>query len=497
MNLYKKHFFLLLFGCLTVVNVNSTPYFSFSPKARLAYEYAISLRLIESNQLLSELKKEEPENLVPEYIENYIDFLKIIIDEDKSYYLKIKPLKQTRISKIKTGDPNSPYFLYFQAEINVQWALMRIKFEEYFTAFKELSAAQSLLKDNQKKFPDFIANQKTIGMLEAMLGTIPEKYQWGASWLSGIDASISGGRKKIESVLAYSQKNDFVFEKETMVSYGFLLLHLENQEADAWSFLKSSKLNPKENPLATFVLANVAMKSGNNDEAIKLLENRPKNLNYHPFPYLDCMLGIAKLNRLDKNADIPLLAYLQQFKGINYIKETYQKLAWHALLVKKDKTLFNFYQNQCKTKGAAKIGSDKSALKEANKGTIPNITLLKTRVLFDGGYYDQAKKEITSMNPEKESNQIQQEYFYRMGRILQKKENYENAIGNFNMSIHLASNSASYFACNGALQIGIIYEKMNQKMNAKNYYEKCLDLSSDEYENSIHQKAKTGLLRIK
>ncbi len=282
-----------------------------------------------------------------------------------------------------------------------------------------------------------------------------------------------------------------------MVSYGFLLLHLENQEADAWSFLKSSKLNPKENPLATFVLANVAMKSGNNEEAIKLLENRPKNLNYHPFPYLDCMLGIAKLNRLDKNADIPLLAYLQQFKGINYIKETYQKLAWYALLVKKDKTLFNFYQNQCKTKGFAKIGSDKSALKEANKGTIPNITLLKTRVLFDGGYYDQAKKEITSMNPEKESSQIQQEYFYRMGRILQKKENYENAIGNFNMSIHLACNSASYFACNGALQIGIIYEKMNQKVNAKNYYEKCLDLSSDEYENSIHQKAKTGLLRIK
>ena len=101
------------------------------------------------------------------------------------------------------------------------------------------------------------------------------------------------------------------------------------------------------------------------------------------------------------------------------------------------------------------------------------------------------------MNPEKESSQIQQEYFYRMGRILQKKENYENAIGNFNMSIHLACNSASYFACNGALQIGIIYEKMNQKVNAKNYYEKCLDLSSDEYENSIHQKAKTGLLRIK
>jgi len=374
---------------------------------------------------------------------------------------------------------------------------MRIKFEEYFSAFNELSIAHSLLKKNYELHPDFIANLKTIGLLEAMIGTVPEKYRWGASWLSGIEASISGGRKKIEQVLEYSKKNDFIFEKETLVTYGFLLLHLENQEAESWSFLKNSKLDPKESPLATFVLATVAMKTANNDEAIHLLENRPISTKFHSFPYLECMLGISKLNRLDKNADQNLLQFINHFRGINYIKDAYQKLAWHALLVKKDTNLYRHYLTLCKTKGYAKSGADKSALKEANKNEIPNLMLLKTRVLFDGGYYDKAKNTILTLNPANEKNITQQEYYYRMGRIMQKIGNNENAIGNFNMVIHLANNSTSYFACNSALQIGIIYEKMKSKALAISYYKKCLTLESDEYETSIHQKAKTGLLRLR
>lgn len=495
---FKKNLFLFIFSNWLVINaVLCSPYFSFSPKARLAYEYAISLRFEESNRLLNDLKNTEPDNLVPIYIENYIDFLTVIIDEDKSYLKNIRDKKEFRLQKIKSGDPSSPYNLYFQAEINVQWALMRIKFEEYLTAFNELRSAHSLLKKNYEQHPDFIANLKSIGLLEAMIGTVPEKFQWGASWLSGIEATISGGRKKIEQVLDFAKKNDFIFEKETLVTYGFLLLHLENQDAEAWSFLKNSNLDPKDNPLATFVLANVAMKTANNDEAIRLLENRPTSAQFHSFPYLDCMLGISKLNRLDKNADRYLLQFINQFRGINYIKDAYQKIAWHALVVKKDTNLYLHYLMLCKTKGYAKIGADKSALKEANKNEIPNIVLLKTRVLFDGGYYDKAKNTILTLNPVNEQNITQQEYYYRMGRIMQKIGNNENAIGNFNMVIHLANNKISYFACNSALQIGIIYEKKKLKVQAISYYKKCLALKSDEYESSIHQKAKTGLLRLR
>jgi hypothetical protein len=44
------------------------------------------------------------------------------------------------------------------------------------------------------------------------------------------------------------------------------------------------------------------------------------------------MLGMAKLHRLDPDADLYLKSYLRQFKGRNYIKEAYQKLAWSQLV---------------------------------------------------------------------------------------------------------------------------------------------------------------------
>jgi hypothetical protein len=57
------------------------------------------------------------------------------------------------------------------------------------------------------------------------------------------------------------------------------------------------------------------MRSGRNDVAINILMKRPGGSNYFPFHYLNFMLGMAKLHRLDPDADLYLKSYLRQFKG--------------------------------------------------------------------------------------------------------------------------------------------------------------------------------------
>ena len=47
------------------------------------------------------------------------------------------------------------------------------------------------------------------------------------------------------------------------------------------------------------------------------------------------------------------------------------------------------------------------------------------------------------------------------------------------------------------LQIGLIYEQVNDVKNAKVSFNKCLSMSNFDYERGIHQKAKAGLDRIK
>jgi len=157
--------------------------FEYTAIAQDAYQKAISLRFDEAEIALEQMKYHDPNNMIIYHIENYIDFFRIFINEDKAEFKQLEKNKNIRLEKIKQGPTNSPYYLYTQAEIRLQWALARLKFEEYFTAFNEVSRAYKQLTTNQKKFPNFIANKKSLGILHAMIGTIPDNYKWGVKLL--------------------------------------------------------------------------------------------------------------------------------------------------------------------------------------------------------------------------------------------------------------------------------------------------------------------------
>ncbi|MFK8103840.1 MAG: tetratricopeptide repeat protein [Saprospiraceae bacterium] len=485
-----------LFLLLSVASVRAEGKFEFTPDAKEAYELALSLRFEEARQKIRYVKFSDPDNLIVHFIENYIDFFTVFITENERDFERLEQNKDYRIKMIKRGDKNSPYYNFLQAEIKLQWAVARLKFEEYFTAFSEISSAYKLLNRNQRKFPNFVANKKSLGILHALVGTIPDSYRWGVKLLGGMSGTIQQGQKEITEVLDYAQNNDFIFEEETMVMYAFLMLHLKNQSEAAWNVIRSDKLNPKKNPLACFALANLAMRTGRNDEAIKVLEQRPRGDNFFPFPYLDYKLGLAKLYRLDENADQYLLRFLSDFRGRHYIKEAYQKLAWYHLINGRD-AKYQFYINQAGSKGNKVIDEDKNALKEAKKGHRSEASLLKARLLFDGGYYNRALRILQKRSPKSYyKKQDQLEYTYRLGRITHKLNQSDKAIPYYQQTINEGEEEKYFYACNAALQMGIIYEKAQQRDKAIKYYKACLSMKPDEYKNGLHQKAKAGLNRL-
>ncbi|MEM6965299.1 MAG: hypothetical protein AAF573_11070 [Bacteroidota bacterium] len=490
----KLYVLLILLSYSLQVSAN---YFEFTPLATEAYEKAMSLRFEEARKDLEQLRSDEPQNTIVHFIENYIDFFTIFINEDKSEFKRLERNKNPRLKAIRKGDRNSPYYLYCQAEIKLQWALARLKFEQYFNAFNEVSSAYKLLKRNQKKFPDFIANKKSLGILHAMVGTVPDNYKWGVKLLGGMTGTIEQGRKEVEEVLTYAKTNDFLFEEETLVMYAFLMLHLKNDLDEAWEIIQSDKLNPKSNPLVCFSFGNIAMRTGRIEEAINILENRPVGQQYFKFRFLDYMLGLSKLYRLDQDADVYLKKYVDNFNGQNYIKEAYQKLAWHYL-VHGSEAKYKEYITYARSRGAKVIGGDKSAEKEAKSEKVPHTLLLKARLLFDGGYYERARDLLKGKSLADFYNQKNQlEFTYRLGRINHNLGYHYEAIANYQTTIDRGRYATYYFACNAALQIGLIHEMYEDKAKAKEFFKLCLDIDPEEYQRSLHQKAKAGLNRLK
>lgn len=488
---------LSLLFTISCVRLCAVGVFQYDNKICEAYDKIQHLQLNEAKTILQNLRQNQPNNLAIVHLEDYQDFFRLYLSENENELSTYKKRLDERLSNLQKGGPDSPYFLYVQADMLLHWALLKIKFGDYLATFNAAGRAYRLLKRNQEKFPSFMPNYKNLGLLHALAGTIPDQYRWGAKLLGGLSGTIEQGKNELEKVLTYAEKNEnFLFAEESAVMYAMLLLYLANEPDAAWQACEKYRFKPVSNPVHCFTKATIALRSGRNDEAIQILSKRTINPGEATFPYLDFLLGLAKIRRLDFEANQAFQRFLQQFKGQNYIKEAYQKLAWIELL-QGDKVTYQNYMKRCLEKGQSTYGADEHAQAEAETGQMPNTTLLKARLLFDGGYYQKAhdllkEKDEKDFSPER----LRLEYNYRLGRILHGLKRYPEALQQYQKTIQQGAQSSEYYACNAALQAGLLCEKRKQYDSARHYFKRCLQLQPREYKNSLHQAAKAGLNRI-
>ena len=458
-----------------------------------SYFHIINLEFESANDLLRIEKKENPNNGIIFLHQNYIDFLTIIIGEDEAFFMNAKAKKSERIKLMQTGDKSSPYYLYAQAEIHLQWAFARLKFEQYSTAAYEFIKAYNLLEKNQEKFADFTLNKKGLGLIHALLGTVPDQFQWILS-LAGLQGGINLGLSEMDAVL--NDNNFKVYENEVLFLLSFLQINLNNNDALCQKYLNRIGDRYQENLLLNFTAARLSHVLGMNEYCLKVLENRPSNEAKYAFYYLDYLQGMSYLYKLDyEKAEQYFNHFLNFFNGYNYIKSTYHKLAWISYL-KGEGNQYKYFEKVL-TEGTHSIDEDKVALKDAQRNYITHPLLLRTRILYDGGYYEKALAVISGVKKVSEYAGYLDEYWYRLARI-ESKLDYDDKmlIKNFKESYELGQNTTNYYAPMSALQIGLIYEKQNRFEQAEIYFEKCLAISNFDYERGIHQKAKAGVNRI-
>ncbi len=480
--------------CIPQINAQK---FEFDHELKTIYEDITQLNLEKAETSISSYKTDNPSNFLVYHVENYIDFFRCFIDEDYEYFKSIRDRKNERLSKIQEGDKTSPYYNFSQAEILLQWALLRLKFEEYTTALLEMNRAISLLEENDKRFPNFIANKKSLSALHALVGTIPESYKSILSWVSSFNGSIEQGYNEIKEVEEKMAIDEFPFASEVLVIKSLIELHILNRSELAYESSQSEHLDPSQNPLLCFIVANIAHNTGKNDEAIHILESYKPTLSQHPLYYLDYLKGIYKLNRLDTDSDRYIRRFLNYFQGRHYIKEAYQKLAWHAWVIEGDSIEYRRNMTFCLLKGEDLIDEDKQALNLACQRLLPNRTLLKVRLLSDGAYLNEALAELEQLDSSDLKLNHAIEYAYRKARILQNLGRLQEAIDSYQHCLSFSYTEDLYYQIASHFYLGQVYELQQDYKSANFHYNQCLKSKSSQYQRSLHQKAKVGLLRLK
>lgn len=491
---YMHYHWLIIFiiVCSLTSDVQGQYVFDFNDDIKTAYREASTLRIDLARKRLSRLKETEPDNALIAYIENYADFFQLFIQEDYKLYKTLSANKGKRLDIIKKGNPKSPYYLFCQAEILLQWATVRLKFDEKIGSARDVYEAYRLLEKNRELFPDFQENYKSLSIIHALAESVP-------SWvrkLMGVEGSVALGTKEIKQLAEHPATTGSIYRDEIIAIYSYILLYLNNQKEEAYQLFAKYPVDHKSSPLICFLRATVTHKSGRNEEALQILAEKPRGKEYLEFYYLDFLTGKYKLYKLDPEARTHILRFVNGFKGRHYIKEAWQKLAWYELLVLNDKTAYEEMRKACLSKGFKLIDEDIQAYREASSESIPDRDLLSARLLFDGGYYKQAYDLLKSKNHKYKTGLSDGEYYYRMGRISNELGNNAEA-KEYYLQTLVKGDPGKYYPCSSALHLGLLTEAEGDLRSAKKYFNQCLSLNPEGYSSSLHQKAKAGLDRLK
>ena len=485
--------FLLLFSSF----VFAQKIYNFNTVCKQAYQNITSLKLNDGVRLVNEARKQNPNNLIPDLLQSYIDFFILFFNEDPAEYKAKKESLEDRISNLKDGDENSPYYNYCLSVAYLQKAMIAIKFNERFAAFFAFKKAFSFIKDNRKSYPAFLPDNMVYAPMQVLAGIIPDGYKGIAGFL-GIKGSVNGGMQLLRNFVNSNDSSARFFFNEAAFYYCYLLFYIQNKPEEAFAFIKQKNLDIVNNHLFAYMAANLALNSKQAEYAKSIILNRNPSPDYMQIPMWNYEMAFIKMDHLELGeAASDFETFLRTFKGNFYVKDACQKVSW-CYFLEGNKSAAERARQVLLKRGNTISDADKQAQREAKSGTYPNTLLLKARLLNDGGYNKEALEMLvgkTTTDFAKPEEKL--EFNYRVARIYDDLGRDTEAIVAYHAAIASGKNRTEYFAARAALQTGAIYERRGNKEEAIKYYQQCLDMDDHDYKDSIDQKAKAGIARCK
>lgn len=476
-----------LFFSLIVLHENAVAQdWVFDAVTRQAYEKAINLQTEEALHLLP-----EPRTAQELYVASLAEALDLVVTEDKEKYETYHAAYEKRLEQKSKSSLAEDLFL--QAEIRLQWTFVYLKFGHEFDAAWNLRQSYEIMQECRKRFPGFTPIRKTSGILEVIIGSVPEKYNWVLALL-GMQGSINEGLEELASMA--QQESPFQLEAHILYSLtqGFVL---QNTDAADKTFRQLLTQYP-DNRLVKFLAAAAAIKNSQSEAALVVLNGLEKMDSTFIFAYSYYLKGEAYLHKADYlNSITAYRWFITHYKGQNFIKDAHYKIGvcyWLNGNVNDAHVTFK----QAKKEGREASEADKYAARSLVENRFQNVALAKIRYYTDGGYYQEARSLLASLKPASFSDNIDKvEYYYRSARLAHKTGQIADAKTAYAQVIDMSGDETWYFAPNAQLQLGYIALTEGNKSVARDYFQRALEYQKHAYKNSIDSKAKSALAQLK
>jgi len=471
--------------------------FEWTPQIQKAYDEISSLKIEKGRLTLKQVRSKIA--FVP-YLESFAEMIEMGISENKSNYDSFIDQQEQRINMLAKLDENSPYRNFLMAEIHLHTAFIKLKYGHEIKAANQIIKAYRILTKNANRFPLFLPQQKSLGILHIVIGSTPKKYQWITNLL-GISGSVMQGMKELENV----KQHDDIFSTESEIFEYVLSTYITANLGDKSKALILFMRKHPQNLAINFIGSSLLIKLGKSEIALNFIKNRPISPEYLSVSFFDYFLGEIYLQKGKyAEASSAYHNFIKNQRGFNFLKEANYKIFLCKDLISEDK-IDPKYLNDVLKAGETIVEADKIALKVAQQilATKSSMSptekkLKKIQLATEGGYYQAGLLLIEKMDQSSTLNLKDQiEKNYREGRIYHLMGNIEKALARYEKVLVMSPEQSVWpYAPRSCLYLGNIKQLENDKNKAIYYYKKTLRYENYEGSTGIEIKANAGLNEV-
>ena len=281
-------------------------------------------------------QKTNPKNIVADYIEMYSYFMKYSTTENNIFLEKFNNKYDDILDKLDDESETDPYRLYLIADIYLQASLLEAMQENYLTALYLFKKSYSNINENIELFPNFVLNNKTKGIIDVTIGSIPKSYNLGMA-IFGLSGDLEAGISKIRILLqtTINNKSKEHFFIENLMIFTFLhdkYIITEGDDKILFDIYSDNNIVKEYNNSLLFVFSRASfyhIKKKNKEalEALQIVNYQSKRVN-RDFCYLNYMMGQNLLFSHNAKSEIFFQRYIDNYSTIKYKASSHQMISW-------------------------------------------------------------------------------------------------------------------------------------------------------------------------
>lgn len=397
---------------------------------------------------------------------------------------------ETAIEQLKKA-PEHPNKGLLMADLYVYSAFNAAYNNENLTASAALYKAWNVLRAHQKEYPEEGFNIKFFCLFGGLSHAAPDRFQWLVQQ-SGLRILPNQAIQKLDLLAKkpISRPEQKAWQFESAIFTAFLTHYALKQPDKAYARVDVLLGALPDNPMHCFLLNAFALQTAHS----KHIQSKPQEKFFEQLPYLAYQNAMAKLHALDSAAFMYFHRFLSLQNGGHLVKSAWHKLSWLAVLFKTPAEYKRYCKN-CLAEGKTIREEDRYALRQCKEAEIPHPTLLKLRLLYDGGRMSEAFELARNLHHEHFQTVAEKtEYLYRKGRISEAVGLQETAIRFYKACAETGAKQASYYACKSCLLIAAHYKASGNCKEASVWYSKASrNKYVKEYRSTLMEEAIKGL----